>query len=100
MPLMRFKKIIVWDNESVSAGEFSSVYDVSQVSQAGGYAKVTDPADVELWVYGDGVYSVYDKASLGTGEHIFWNIWSIPFEKIRFRVSAETTIRLTLFLKT
>ena len=98
--LMKFNKITLWDDTAQAAGDVTSEVDVSKVEFIGVYVKVSAATDIQLQVDTVRGWIVYDTLSFSAAGENFWNIWSFPFEKIRFKTSAATTITVQVFYKT
>ena len=100
MPLMKFTKYILWDDYPKGVGDVTDVVDVSKVEFIGVYVKVSAATDIQLQVDTVRGWITYDTLSFSAGGENFWNIWSFPFEKIRFKTSAAATITVQVSEKT
>ena len=97
---MRFVKTTLWDNVAKAAGDVTSEVDISRVEFIGVYVKVSAATDITLEVDTARGWITYDKMAFTAAGEDFWNIWAAPFEKIRFKTSAATTITIQVFYKT
>ena len=97
---MRFVKATLWDDVAKAAGDVTSEIDISRVEFIGVYVKVSAVTDIKLQVDTVRGWIVYDTLSFSAAGEDFWNIWSFPFGKIRFRTSAVATISIQVFYKT
>ena len=98
--LMRFNTITLWDDFAAAAGDVTSEVDISLVEFIGVYVKVSAATDIALEVDTVRGWITYDTLSFSAVGENFWNIWSFPFGKIRFRTSAVATISIQVFYKT
>jgi len=100
MPLMRFVKKDIVKDYAAAVDWTSDAQDISKVEFIGVYVKVCAATTISLLVETTQGYIEYDTMDFSaTGEN-FWNIWSFPFENIKFKTSAAVTLTLQLFIKT
>lgn len=98
--LMRFAKLYSLLSTSVGAGFLSPEIDISKVEFIGIYVKSNVNNTFVLQVKtGDG-YLDYDSLQVSAGVPNFWNIWSLPFDKIRIKVTSAATVSIEVTVKT
>jgi len=94
------KPITLWNNEAVPAGSVTSEVDVSKVASLGVFIEVSSATTVEFQVETATGWKVFDSISFAAADHFFYNVWILPFTKIRFKTTEATTITVQVFLRT
>ena len=99
--LMRLVKTDIVRLTAVAAGWTSAIQDVSKVEFIGIFVRSSAATTLHLEVETTLGFITFDSFTFPAagGDH-FWNIWSFPFERIRFRSTAAVTLTIQLFIKT
>jgi len=96
----RTEPVILWKEVVKNAGAVTDEIDVSRIASLGVYVKVSSATTIEFQVETAAGWAIYDSTSFTTAGDIFFNIWILPFMKIRFKTTEATTITIQLFLRT
>jgi hypothetical protein len=94
------QSLTLWDNAPKNAGDVTDAVDVSKVGSFGVYIKVSAATNIDLQVETIAGWDTYDTTYFTAAGSIFLDIWTLPFENIRFRTSAAATITIQVFKKT
>lgn len=97
---MRFVKKDIVKDYAAAENWTSDAQDVSKVRFIGVYVKVSGATTISLLVETTQGYIEYDKMVFSSAGENFWNIWSFPFENIKFKTSSAVTLTIQLFAKT
>ena len=97
---MRFVKTDIKKDYAAEAGWTSDAQGVSKVEFFGIYVKVSAATTISLQVETTQGYITYDEIVFSAAGETFWNVWAFPYEKIKFKTSAATTITIQVFYKT
>lgn len=97
---MRFNKIDLWKDLAVIADAVTASLDVSRVSHILVYVKVSAATTITLQVGTTQGDIAYDEMVFTAAGENFWNIWSAPWELIRFKTSDAATITIQVMYKT
>lgn len=97
---MRLVKKDIVKDYAAATGWTSDPQDISKVEFIGVYIKVSAATVISLLVETTKGYIEYDKMDFAGAGEDFWNIYSFPFENIKFKTSAAVTLTIQLFVKT
>jgi len=98
--LMRTGRITLWHNFVAPVGAISGVVSIARNEFTGAFIRVSAATDIELQVETVDGWFVFDTTRFAAAGNKFLNIWSLPFENIRFRTTAAATITIQVFQKT
>lgn len=97
--------ITLWQNYPSQAGQATQEIDISKMSGMGIYISFNGATTITLQAKtitsldGSG-WSDFDSTTFTSADAIIYNIFTLPFKKIRVKTSAAVTMTVQYFLKT
>lgn len=97
--------ITLWKDYSAQAGQATQEIDLSTMAGMGIYASFDGATTITLQAKtitsldGSG-WSDFDLTTFTSADAIIYNIFTLPFKKIRVKTSAAVTMTVQYFLKT
>ena len=97
--------IVLWENQAALANEVTNDLDISKMGAMGIYIQVDQATTINFQVEtitsldGSG-WSVYDSHDFAAAGAEFYNIWILPFQKIRFQTTSPATITVQCWIRT
>lgn len=100
MPLMRYKKVSLWESYSASANEYTDYVDTEKVHYIGVYIESSGATDIIIYADIDTGIAEFDRITFTEPYKKFAIIWCWPFKRVRFKTTQARQLTIRAYLKT